>query len=83
MLAVLLRRCMPRLEERRRVEVALADSLISGWASAAVASAFSRAASSGGLVMPSMNFIKRSPYGSGLIGESSFLSLLRPSVNDH
>ncbi len=34
----------------------------------------SRAASSGLLVMPSMNSIKRSPYGSGEIGEINFLS---------
>jgi hypothetical protein len=34
----------------------------------------SRAASSGLLVMPSMNWMKRSPYGSGDMGEINFLS---------
>jgi hypothetical protein len=34
----------------------------------------SRAASSGLLVMPSMNSMNRSPYGSGEIGEINFLS---------
>jgi len=40
----------------------------------------SRCASSGFLVTPSMKRMKRSPYGSGLIGEMSFLSWLSPSV---
>jgi hypothetical protein len=34
----------------------------------------SRAASSGLLVMPSMNWMKRSPYGSGAIGDINFVS---------
>ena len=33
-----------------------------------------RAASSGDLVIPSMKRMKRSPYGSGEMGEMSFLS---------
>ena len=40
-----------------------------------------RAASSGDLVMPSMKWMKRSPYGSGAMGEMSFLSCERPSVS--
>lgn len=32
------------------------------------------AASSGDFVMPSMKLMKRSPYGSGAMGEMSFLS---------
>lgn len=38
------------------------------------AGATSLAASSGDLVMPSMKRMKRSPYGSGEMGEMSFLS---------
>lgn len=40
----------------------------------------SRFASSGFLVTPSMKRMKRSPYGSGRMGDMNFVSWLRPSV---